>query len=77
MTREKSIKIRLTEQAFGQISLDAKSKVFSGSVVIRGYIKRLAKMDSLRSIHLPLNLKIVTGVKKAPFMIERSEWPLP
>jgi hypothetical protein len=67
MTREKSIKVRLTEEEFEQINLYAKSKGFSVSEVIRDYIKRLPKMDSLRSIftlvaiYLPLSCA-VTGV---------------
>ncbi|AFZ14025.1 CopG-like domain-containing DNA-binding domain [Crinalium epipsammum PCC 9333] len=51
MTREKSIKVRLTEEEFEQINLYAKTKDFSVSEVIRDYIKRLPKMDSLRSIY--------------------------
>jgi len=68
MARDKSIKIRLTEEEFEQINLYAKSKGFSVSEVIRDYIKRLPKMDSLHSIyilvaiHLTANLAGVAGV---------------
>ena len=67
MARDKSIKIRLTEEELERITLYAESKGFSISEVIRDYIKRLPKTDSLRSIclliavHLPLNF-VVTGV---------------
>ncbi|WNN87675.1 hypothetical protein [Gloeocapsopsis dulcis] len=68
MTREKSIKVRLTQKEFERIGIYAKSQGISVSEVIRDYIKRLPKTDSLRSIsllvaiHLPLNLAVVTGV---------------
>ncbi|MGB3206030.1 MAG: DUF6290 family protein [Crinalium sp.] len=68
MTREKSIKVRLTEEEFESINLYAKSKGFSVSEVIRDYIKRLPKTDSLCSIfmlvaiHLTVNPTGVTGV---------------
>ncbi|XWK88136.1 MAG: ribbon-helix-helix protein, CopG family [Phormidium sp.] len=48
MARDKSIKVRLTEEEFERISVYAKSKGFSVSEVIRDYIKRLPKVDSLR-----------------------------
>ena len=68
MAREKSIKVRLTEEEFERINLYAKSKGFSVSEVIRDYIKRLPKTDSLGSIfmlvaiHLAVNSASVTGV---------------
>jgi hypothetical protein len=68
MARDKSIKVRLTQEEFERINLYAELKGFSVSEVIRDYIKRLPKSDSLRSIyimvaiHLPLNLSVVTGV---------------
>lgn len=75
MTREKSIKVRLTEQEFEQIAAYSKSKGISVSEVIRDYIKRLPKTDSLCSvlilvaIHLTANPVGIAGVKKAPFTI--------
>ncbi len=52
MARNKSIKVRLTEDEFERITLHSKSKGFSISEVIRDYIKRLPKADSLWSILL-------------------------
>jgi predicted DNA binding CopG/RHH family protein len=49
MTRDKSIKVRLTDDEFERIQFYAKYKGFSVSEVIRDYIKRLPKVDSLRS----------------------------
>jgi predicted DNA binding CopG/RHH family protein len=47
MTRDKSIKVRLTEEEFERINLYAESKGFSVSEVIRDYIKRLPKVETL------------------------------
>ncbi len=64
MARDKSIKVRLTDDEFERITLYAKSKGFSVSEVIRDYIKRLPLADSLRSIfwlvviHLAVNLSV-------------------
>ncbi len=64
MARDKSIKVRLTDDEFERITLYAKSKGFSVSEVIRDYIKRLPKVDSLRSIfllvviHIAVNLSV-------------------
>jgi predicted DNA binding CopG/RHH family protein len=49
MARDKSIKIRLTEDELERIQAYAESKGFSVSEVIRDYIKRLPKIDSLHS----------------------------
>lgn len=49
MVREKSIKIRLTEEEFEKIVFHSKSKGFSVSEVIRDYIKSLPKTESLFS----------------------------
>ncbi|WP_206817003.1 DUF6290 family protein [Chroococcus sp. FPU101] len=46
MARDKSIKIRLTEEEYERINLYAESKGFSVSEVIRDYIKRLPRIDS-------------------------------
>ena len=68
MTRDKSIKVRFTEKEFELIGSYAKSQRISVSEVIRDYIKRLPKTDSLRSIyilvaiHLFANATAVTGV---------------
>lgn len=68
MAREKSIKVRLTDEEFGQVAVYAKSKGISISEVIRDYIKQLPKTDSLRSvfilvaIHLTANPVDVAGV---------------
>jgi hypothetical protein len=68
MTRDKSIKIRLTQEEFERINLYAELKGFSVSEVIRDYIKKLPRSDSLRSIyilvaiHLTANLAGVAGV---------------
>ena len=59
MTREKSIKVRLTEEEFERINLYAKSKGFSVSEVIRDYIKRLPKTDSLCSIFMLVAIDLI------------------
>lgn len=67
MTRDKSIKVRLTEEEFERIHFYAEFKGFSVSEVIRDYIKRLPKTDSLRSVYLLVSIYLpltfgVTGV---------------
>ncbi|MGB5593218.1 MAG: hypothetical protein WBM62_04175, partial [Crocosphaera sp.] len=56
----------LTEDEFERITLYSKSKGFSISEVIRDYIKRLPKADSLWSIYLlvaiHLTANLSTGV---------------
>lgn len=52
MARDKSIKVRLTQEEFERINLYAESKDISVSEVIRDYIKRLPKTDSLCSVYL-------------------------
>ncbi|MDJ0582571.1 ribbon-helix-helix protein, CopG family [Crocosphaera sp.] len=47
MARDKSIKVRLTDDEFERITLYAKSKGFSVSEVIRDYIKRLPKRETV------------------------------
>lgn len=48
MGRDKSIKVRLTDEEFDQVTLYAGAKGISVSEVIRDYIKQLPKTDSLK-----------------------------
>jgi hypothetical protein len=50
MARDKSIKIRLTEEEFERIKFYAESKGFSVSEVIRDYIKRLPKSGNATAL---------------------------
>jgi hypothetical protein len=62
MARNKSIKVRLTEDEFERITLYSKSKGFSISEVIRDYIKRLPKADSLWSIYLLVAIHLTVNL---------------
>jgi hypothetical protein len=76
MTKDKSIKVRLTEKEFELLVNYAKSQVISVPEVIRDNIKRLPKTDSLRSIYILVAIHLTRlayrcdGSPLAPYMIE-------
>lgn len=49
MARNKILRVRLSDQKWARLESYAKSKEYTITEVIRDYIKRLPKVDSLRS----------------------------
>ena len=64
MARNKILRVRLSDEEWARLESYAKSKDYTLTEVIRDYIKRLPKADSLRSvfllvaIHLTVNLSV-------------------
>ncbi|MGK7939842.1 MAG: hypothetical protein AB4062_06770 [Crocosphaera sp.] len=62
MARSKILRVRLSDEEWARLESYAKSKDYTLTEVIRDYIKRLPKVDFLRSIillvaiHLTVNL---------------------
>jgi hypothetical protein len=64
MARNKILRVRLSDEEWARLESYAKSKDYTLTEVIRDYVKRLPKADSLRSvfvlvaIHLTVNLSV-------------------